>query len=58
MHRTQVFAAIRKYTAEFLNKYIQKDEVLTGLDNYIVPPGLGDNAGIVGAIALAVNELS
>ena len=58
MHRTQVFASIRKYTAEFLNKYIQKDEVLTGLDNYIVPPGLGDNAGIVGAIALAVNELS
>ena len=57
MHRTQVFAAVHKYTKEFLNDYIQKDEVTKNIDSYIITPGLGDNAGIVGSIALAVEAV-
>ena len=58
MHKKNVLPAVHKYTKEFLNDYIQKDEVTKNIDSYIILPGLGDNAGIVGAIALAVNELS
>ena len=57
MNRTHVFDYIRKYTQQFLNKYIQKNEVFNEIDNYIVPSQLGDNSGILGAIALAVDAL-
>ena len=39
-------------------KYIQKDEILTDkIDDYIVSPALGDNAGVCGALALAKQAL-
>ena len=47
---------IHKYTQEFLNGYIQKEEVTTDkIKDYIVYPRLGDNAGVVGALALAMS---
>ena len=36
-----------------LHGYIQKKEILENMDKYIVPPGLGNRAGVLGAIALA-----
>ena len=49
---------IHRYTQQFLNNYIQKDEITTDkIKDYIVYPGLGDNAGIVGALALAKKAL-
>jgi fructokinase len=39
---------------ELLNGYIQAPEILERIDQYIVPPGLGGNAGVLGAIALAL----
>lgn len=53
MHQEQLFPLIHKYTLENLNGYIQKDEILKDIENYIVSPGLGDNAGVCGALALA-----
>ena len=54
MHQKQLFPMIHKYLRERLNGYIQKDEILTDkVNDYIVYPELGDNAGICGALALA-----
>lgn len=53
MKQRQLFPMIHRYTLEFLNGYIQKDELLNDIENYIVSPGLEDNAGICGALALA-----
>lgn len=53
MKQRQLFPMIRRYTLEFLNGYIQKDELISHIDEYIVWPGLEDNAGICGALALA-----
>jgi fructokinase len=38
-----------------LNGYIQTKEILSDLDKYIVPPKLGQKAGVLGALALAMN---
>ncbi|MEO2076702.1 MAG: ROK family protein [Bacillus sp. (in: firmicutes)] len=48
-HQEAVFAAIYKYLPELLNDYVTLPE----LSDYIVRPGLGDNAGITGALMLA-----
>ncbi len=53
MKQLQLFPMIRRYVVELLNGYLVKDEILSDIDEYIVPPELGDNAGIVGAMALA-----
>ena len=54
----QMCPLIHKYLREFLNGYIQKDEILTDkIDDYIVSPALGDNAGVCGALALAKQAL-
>ena len=51
--QSHLFPLIRKYVVEMLNGYIQTDEILNDIDNYIVYPKLGDNTGICGALALA-----
>ncbi len=55
MKQMQLFPLIRKNVKELLNNYVQTKEILEDIDNYIVPPGLGDNAGLLGSIALALN---
>ena len=52
MKQKQLFPKIRKYVQETLNEYVQKKEILEDIENYIVYPGLGDEAGFVGSIAL------
>ncbi len=58
MKQTQLFPKIRRVVKECLNGYIQKEEITAHIDDYIVPPGLGDNAGICGALALAYDAAS
>lgn len=53
MNREQLFPLIRRDVLAQLNGYLQAPEILDQIDTYIVPPGLGDQAGVLGAIALA-----
>jgi len=52
MKQAQLFPLIRQYVQELLNGYVEIPDVET----YIVPPGLGDNAGIIGALVLAYEK--
>jgi len=54
MRRADLFGRIRREVLELLNGYIQAPEILERIDQYIVAPGLGGNAGVLGAIALAL----
>lgn len=49
MNQKQVFSSIYKYLPELLNEYVS----LPLLSDYIVSPGLGNNAGITGSLLLA-----
>ncbi len=53
MRQTQLFPMIRSKFQTLLNGYLQHPAILQNVDNYIVPPALGDHAGVLGAIALA-----
>lgn len=53
MNQKQVFSYIQKYLQEILNEYVALPE----LSDYIVSPGLGDNAGIIGSLLLAKDAL-
>ena len=55
MDQEQIFPMLRKNVQALLNGYVQKAEILEHIDEYIVPPGLGNRAGVLGAIALAMN---
>jgi fructokinase len=52
MQQRQLFTLIRQELAPLLGKYVPVAE-LNDLATYIVPPGLGDRAGILGALVLA-----
>ena len=53
MKQKQVFSFVYDYLKEFVNHYVELPE----LSSYIVSPGLGDNAGIVGSLLLAKQAL-
>lgn len=54
MNQKQVFDSIYKYLNELVCDYVSLPE----LSEYIVLPGLGDRAGITGALMLAQNALN
>jgi fructokinase len=53
MEQPQLFPLIRDELKTLLNSYVQAPQILENVETYIVPPGLGARAGILGAIALA-----
>ena len=53
MQREFLFPQVRKRVSELLNGYVSSKMILEKIDQYIVPPGLGNQAGSMGAIALA-----
>lgn len=53
MENKHLFPLIRQKTLEFLNGYVQSAAILDDIDQFIVPPGLGNRAGALGTIALA-----
>ena len=57
MKGRQLFPLIRTEVQALLNGYLQATEILDDVDRYIVPPALGDRAGVLGAIALAERSL-
>jgi fructokinase len=53
MEQPQLFPLIRKKVLELLNNYVHSPAILEAIDTYIVPPALGNRAGVLGSIALA-----
>jgi fructokinase len=58
MRRQVLLPLVRRKVRDLLNGYVQSPEIIERIDQYIVPPGLGDRAGVLGAIALAMDSLS
>lgn len=56
MKQEQMLPLIHKKVKRLLNNYIRSPEIADNIDKYIVLPVLGDNAGVLGAIALAQKE--
>jgi fructokinase len=54
MHQKQLYPMIRAEVQKNLKGYVNAEAILTHIDEYIVPPGLGDNAGLCGALALGL----
>jgi fructokinase len=57
MHQKQLFPLIRAEVQNNLNGYISAKTIVDHIDDYIVPPGLGDNAGLCGALALGLQAM-
>ena len=53
MSGPHMFPALRTEVLELLNGYVQSPAILQHIDEYIVPPGLGNRSGVLGAFALA-----
>ena len=49
---------IRRRVVELLAGYVDAPELASDADTYIVPPALGDDAGVFGALALAQTTLA
>jgi fructokinase len=56
--QAHLFARVRRNLQQSLNGYIQIDEVGTGIDDYVVPPGLGSSSGPMGALTLAADAFA
>jgi fructokinase len=44
---------VRLDLVSVLNGYVQSDQILESIEQYVQHPGLGDRAGVLGSIALA-----
>jgi len=53
MKRPGLHALVRARLRELLAGYIAAPELIDAIDDYVVPPRLGDRAGVLGAIELA-----
>lgn len=49
MHQQQLFPLVREYLTEYLAGYVDLSSLSSSLEDFIVSPGLGDNAGVLGA---------
>ncbi|KPL79790.1 fructokinase [Ornatilinea apprima] len=57
MQQEQLFPLIRGKLLEKMNNYFQSPAILNRMAEYVVPPGLGNQAGMLGALAMARNEI-
>jgi fructokinase len=57
MDQAHLFPQIRAEVLRLLNGYIQRPQIIGQIDAYIVPPALGNRAGVLGAFALAQDAL-
>ncbi len=53
MQQRQLFPLIRRTVQELINGYVKDPAIVDNIEQYIVPPGLGNRAGVLGALALA-----
>ena len=57
MQQPHLFPMVRQELLAQLNGYIKVSAVVDAVDEFVVPPGLGNRAGIAGALALAERAL-
>jgi fructokinase len=57
MKQAHLFPLIRENVRKLLNHYVQDPALEGNLEHYIVPPGLQENAGLSGGLALAKQAL-
>ncbi len=53
MARTRLYARVRLKLAGLIGGYLRTPMLAARIDDYVVPPALGDRAGVLGALALA-----
>ena len=53
MHLPGLLDAVRERTLALLNGYLDVPAITAEVEHYLVAPGLGDRAGVLGAVALA-----
>ncbi|WP_416298318.1 ROK family protein [Paenibacillus illinoisensis] len=58
MQQMHLFPMIREQVMHNLHGYVNVPELLQHIDQYIVPPGLGQQAGLHGALALGIEALN
>lgn len=58
MQQMHLFPMIREQVIHNLHGYVNVPELLQHIDQYIVPPGLGQHAGLYGALALGIEALN
>lgn len=57
MDQQQLFPLVRRKVQQYLAGYVQSAAILEHIADYIVPPGLGSRAGVLGAMALAQQQI-
>ena len=57
MQRQALFPLVRRKVQRFLNGYVQSPQIIESIDQYIVAPALGNQSGVLGAIALAIDSI-
>ncbi|MCY4158249.1 MAG: ROK family protein [Bacteroidetes bacterium] len=57
MQQMHLFPSIRSRVVSHLNGYVQASELTYEIDQYIIPPGLGSKAGVLGAMGLTIQFL-
>ncbi|MNP80094.1 putative fructokinase [compost metagenome] len=58
MQQPQLFPLIREAVRRNLNGYVRSNLILDHMEEYIVAPGLGQQAGLCGALALGLSAMS
>jgi fructokinase len=54
MSQARLLPLIRPRLLHWLGGYIDRSQILSGVDRYVVAPQLGDEAGVLGALVLAM----
>ncbi len=57
MHQEKLFGMVRKEVLNLLNGYVAHETITEHIDQYIVPPALGEDPGLMGAIKLGLDAL-
>jgi fructokinase len=55
--RPHLFPLLRRHVASLMNNYLDVPELSDRVEQYIVPSALDDHAGVLGALALAAQEI-
>ena len=55
MSQSRLLPLIRARLLHWLGGYIDRSDILTGVDRYVVAPLLGNDAGVLGALVLALD---